>query len=135
MSLNLAWLDSLVRVTYSPGSKIAAMKAQQPRFPSGIGRDHPARFCAGLALAAALIVLAPAPGVAQTNSGDVSGVVKDSTGAVVPGASVVATHAATGTVVERRTDGQGRFFLPALRTGLWNIGVTLEGFAPQMQKG
>ena len=47
---------------------------------------------------------------AQSNSGAIGGVVRDSSGGVLPGASIVARHAATGTVVERIADAEGRFF-------------------------
>src|SRR5438552_9507176 len=73
--------------------------------------------------------------IAQTNTGEVGGVVKDISGGVLPGATVTARHAATGAVVERVTDSAGRFFLPALRTGQWDITASLAGFAPQTQKG
>ena len=33
----------------------------------------------------------------------------------------------------RVTDGEGRFFLPALRIGQWEITVTLAGFTWQLQ--
>jgi hypothetical protein len=33
------------------------------------------------------------------------------------------------------TDSAGRFFLPALRTGQWDITASLSGFAPQTQEG
>lgn len=82
-----------------------------------------------------LIILGSWHPLAQTNTGEIGGVVKDASGAVVPGASVVARHTASGTVVERHTDNQGRFFLPALRTGEWEITATLAGFAPHIQKG
>ena len=73
--------------------------------------------------------------IAQTNTGEVGGVVKDISGGVLPGATVTARHSATGSVVERVTDSAGRFFLPALRTGQWDIAASLSGFAPQTQKG
>lgn len=73
--------------------------------------------------------------IAQTNAGEVAGIVKDSSGGVLTGATVTATHPATGTVVERVTDSGGRFFLPALRTGHWDITASLAGFAPHTQKG
>ena len=72
--------------------------------------------------------------VAQTNTGEVSGVVKDLSGGVLPGATVTALHLASGTVVERVTDGQGRFFLPALRIGDWEVTVRLSGFAVQTRR-
>jgi Carboxypeptidase regulatory-like domain len=86
-------------------------------------------------LAAFLLVSTTASAVAQINSGEISGVVRDSSGGVLPGATVTATHPASGTVVERVTDEEGRFFLPALRIGQWDIVATLSGFAPQEQRG
>jgi hypothetical protein len=71
---------------------------------------------------------------AQTNTGEIGGVVRDSSGAVLPGAVVIATQPASGATVERVTDADGRFYLPALRIGEWEITVTLPGFAPHTQK-
>ncbi len=50
---------------------------------------------------------------------------------MLPGATVTAKHPASGTMVERVTDGEGRFFLPALRIGQWDVTATMRGFAPQ----
>jgi Carboxypeptidase regulatory-like domain len=68
---------------------------------------------------------------AQINTGEISGIVRDSVGGVLPGAAVIATHTATGTVVERVTNGEGRFLLPALRIGTWTIEARLTGLASQ----
>ncbi|MDA1094158.1 MAG: TonB-dependent receptor [Acidobacteria bacterium] len=65
---------------------------------------------------------------AQTNTGEISGVVADSSGGVLPGATVVARHPDTGFTSERVTDADGRFFLPALPTGDWEISAELPGF-------
>ena len=70
-------------------------------------------------------------GMAQTNTGEIIGVVKDSSGLVLPGASVTARHTATGFVLERPSDPGGRFSLPALPIGQWDITVALPGFSPQ----
>ena len=70
---------------------------------------------------------------AQFNTGEIGGVVRDTSGGVLPGATVTATHPATGTMVERVTEADGRYFLPALRIGQWDIAVTLSGFAAQRQ--
>ena len=72
---------------------------------------------------------------AQINTAEITGVVKDSSGGVLPGASVTATHRASGTVVERVTDTEGRVFLPALRVGEWDVTVALQGFASQTHTG
>jgi hypothetical protein len=69
----------------------------------------------------------------QINTGEISGVVRDSVGGVLPGATVIATHTATGTVIERTTDEEGRFFLPGLRLGTWTVEARLSGLQPQAQ--
>ena len=82
-----------------------------------------------------LALFVPVPSAfAQYNTGEIGGLVKDASGAVLPGATVKATHPASGTVVERVADGDGRFFLPALRIGAWEVTTTLSGFASQTQK-
>ena len=84
--------------------------------------------------AAAVTALA-ASAFAQTNTGEIAGVVRDPSGGVVPGASIVARHPASGTIVERHSDSEGRFYLPALRTGLWDVTASVPGFAPLTHKG
>lgn len=71
----------------------------------------------------------------QTNTAEIAGIVKDASGGVLPGVTVTAKHLASGSAVERVTDDQGRFLLPALRIGEWDLSVSLEGFAPQTRKG
>jgi hypothetical protein len=78
---------------------------------------------------AACVLLVAARSAAQTNTAEMVGTVKDSSGAVLPGASVTARHVSSGTVVERVTDGDGRFYLPALRIGEWQLTIALSGFA------
>ena len=73
--------------------------------------------------------------VAQINTGEISGVVLDSSGAVLPGATVTATHITSGIMVERVTDQEGRFFLPAMRIGPWDLETRLAGFATQTRRG
>lgn len=80
-------------------------------------------------------MLVPPGAFAQFNTGEIGGVVKDTSGGALPGATVSAVHSASGTVVHRTSDGEGRFFLPGLRTGQWDITVTLTGFTSQTQKG
>jgi hypothetical protein len=75
------------------------------------------------------------PSLAQTNTGEIGGVVSDVSGGVLPGATVTARHAATGLTVERITNAEGRFFLPALQTGRWEITLSLPGFATQTLQG
>ena len=72
---------------------------------------------------------------AQTNTGEIAGIVRDTSGGVLAGATVTAKQVATGVIVERTTDTGGRFLFPGLRIGVWDITATLDGFAPQTQRG
>jgi hypothetical protein len=82
-----------------------------------------------------VVVLTAVVAFAQTNTAEITGVVRDTSGGVLPGAVVTAVHPDTGSVLERVTDAEGRFFLPALRIGQWDVMVALPGFALQAQKG
>ena len=82
-------------------------------------------FAAGVAI----IVAAPPLAVAQTNTGEISGVVRDSQGGVLPGAVVIARHIETDTLIERVTDEDGYYLLPSLRVGRYAI--TTEMPRPQ----
>ena len=58
----------------------------------------------------------------------------DSTGAVLPGATVTAVHEATGNTFAGVTDDRGAFHIP-VRTGTYSITAALEGFAAATQSG
>ncbi len=66
------------------------------------------------AVTLSLVLLASAID-AQTNTGELAGVVRDAQGGLLPGARVVVDHAETGTRIERLTDESGRYFFPSLR--------------------
>src|SRR2546427_8406105 len=57
-----------------------------------------------------------------------SGIVVDTTGAMVPGADVVAKHNATGVTVSAVSNTDGVFSFPALNTGTYTVTVSLQGF-------
>ena len=66
---------------------------------------------------------------AQTNTAEVAGVVRDAQGGVLPGATVVASHVASGFRAVRVTDQAGRYFMPALPIGEYVlVTVELAGF-------
>jgi hypothetical protein len=71
------------------------------------------------------LVLVPASGYAQ--DAVLSGTVTDTTGAVLPGATVVAQHEATGNTFEAVTDGRGSYRMP-VRIGTYKITTQLQGF-------
>ena len=58
----------------------------------------------------------------------ISGVVVDSSGGVIPGAAIVAKHAATGVTTEALSNAEGVFSIPGLPIGTYTVTVKLEGF-------
>ena len=81
-------------------------------------------------LGAGLIwVLAAGTGWAQAVAGSqVSGVVKDSSGGVLPGVEVTITKTDTGTARTVYTGADGAYVIPNLPVGPYKLKVTLQGF-------
>lgn len=80
------------------------------------------------ALVALLLMATPGRAWAQAGTAGVTGTVKDSQGAVIPGATVSATNTATGAVRSAVTNNDGAYNLPGLPPGNYTIKVELEGF-------
>jgi hypothetical protein len=57
-----------------------------------------------------------------------SGTVTDSSGLVIPGATVVVTNKGTGSKVELVSGADGGFTVPSIPGGVYTVTVTLEGF-------
>ena len=66
---------------------------------------------------------------AQTTNGLITGVLTDSTGAVVPGAQVKVVSQATGLERTAVSDGSGLYVVPQLAPGVYTLTATKEGFA------
>ena len=90
------------------------------------------RICIRLGLYGALVLLLAlhaSPAFAQgASTSTISGTVADPSGAVLPGATVVAKHLATGVVTNTVTNSQGAFTLASLPAGTYEVTITLEGF-------
>ena len=54
----------------------------------------------------------------------------DSSGAVVPDASVTLTNAATSVALRANSDQAGSYSFPSVPPGVYSLEVTKEGFAP-----
>ena len=65
----------------------------------------------------------------QTGTASVLGTVTDSTGAAIPGANVQAKNTGTGSVQTTASDSQGRFRIPELGIGTYDIQATKMGFS------
>src|SRR5580698_11233896 len=84
-------------------------------------------FTALIALAL-LILSVTATATAQQTNATIVGNVTDSTGAVIAGAKVTATEAATNAVRSTVTDGNGAYTLPSLPVGTYSLSVEIAGF-------
>ena len=83
-----------------------------------------------------LILLYPNAAHAQAvNNAQIHGTVLDSTGGVVPGANIQATHDATGKIQTTVTGSSGDYVLPNLAVGAYTIEVKATGFERYVQKG
>ena len=82
-------------------------------------------------LLAALLVLAGASALlAQiVETGIITGIVKDNTGAVVIKAHVTVRNAGTGLTINTTTDSQGLYVSPPLNPGNYDIEVDVPGFS------
>jgi hypothetical protein len=78
---------------------------------------------------AALLAMAclAAPALAQEQRGSIEGIVKDSSGAVLPGATVEAKSPGSG-VLSTTSDATGNFRFPSLLPGVYEVSATLSGF-------
>jgi hypothetical protein len=63
------------------------------------------------------------------------GLVRDTSGAVIPGANVVATNEGTGVARDGVTDANGEFVFSALPTGPYTVRIELTGFKTISQRG
>src|SRR5579872_5945610 len=81
----------------------------------------------GLAMAVLAVVLLT-PSAARAQSG-IAGIVKDTSGAVLPGVTV---ESASPALIEKTrsvvTDGAGRYEIVDLRPGTYSVTFTLAGF-------
>ncbi|MFN7915974.1 MAG: carboxypeptidase regulatory-like domain-containing protein [Vicinamibacterales bacterium] len=92
------------------------------------------RSCLVSAIGAVLAVVTLAtPSAAQgVTTAAVTGVVKDSQGAVVPGATIVAVHEPSGTTYTGVSQGDGRYNIPGMRVGgPYKITAELQGFGTE----
>src|SRR4026208_1783096 len=76
-----------------------------------------------------MVAIGTLPAMAQETRGAIEGVVKDSSGGVLPGVTVTATSVG-GSVQSAVTDAEGAYRFPALQPGDYMVQSTLSGFTP-----
>jgi carboxypeptidase family protein/TonB-dependent receptor-like protein len=82
-------------------------------------------------LLALALALAPPAASAQATLGSLTGVVRDSQEAVLPGAAVTLTNTGTGTTQSLVTNEIGAYTFPQLPFGTYTVTVALTGFKTQ----
>jgi hypothetical protein len=88
-----------------------------------------------LSTAVALSLLCVAPVWPQTNVGQISGKVFDSSGAVVPRCAITATNLETRLRQSATTDDSGNYSFPSLPRGAYTVRAEAQGFRPSEQSG
>jgi hypothetical protein len=86
------------------------------------------RLCALVALAVALCLGSWGTLQAQTTSASVTGVVMDSSRAVMPGVTVTLTSRSQGDTLTTVTDAEGRFVFTIVRPDTYILRASLDGF-------
>ena len=88
-----------------------------------------ARSSAALGLSVLFLFVVLSGGAhAQTNLGRLAGTAFDTSGAVLPGATVTATNVGTNAVQTTTTSSSGAFLFPQLTPGTYKVTIELSGF-------
>src|SRR5437588_9307149 len=71
----------------------------------------------------------------QSERGTISGTVHDSSGAIIPGATITATNSATNSAINVVSSEAGDYTIPSLPVGTYNVLVEKAGFRPAQVTG
>ncbi len=82
-----------------------------------------------------LLLALAGSGFAQETRSTILGTVRDSAGAVVPGATIEVTNADTNASTRRTANDKGYFEAPYLLPGNYNVTVSAPGFKRYVQRG
>jgi Carboxypeptidase regulatory-like domain len=80
-----------------------------------------------------LLTLITGVAFGQTETGSISGTVTDPSGAIVPGAKIVATNTATNQTRTETVSGVGQYTITNLQPGSYVVSVTATGFSESRQ--
>jgi hypothetical protein len=116
--------------TIDPEGRLGATPAQSAKGHPGSKASRWVSLCL-----LTIILVCVLPSLFASTGGSISGLVKDPSGAVIPGATVTAINSATGVKQTIKTEGQGLYSFPVLAVGTYEIQVSENGFQPYRVKG
>lgn len=82
-------------------------------------------------LIALLLSVQVRPAAAQVLYGSVVGLLQDSSGGAIPGATVMITNKETAQTHETKSDESGRYSISNVQPGQYDLKITANGFSPQ----
>lgn len=88
-----------------------------------------------MAIALLVVLCCPFNVLAQIGTATITGVITDSTGAVIPDAEVTATNAATGVSTKTKSNGAGAYSLLYLQVGTYRLQIKKAGFQTDIHEG
>ncbi len=99
-----------------------------------MGRAHRTVTCLGVSVSLTLtclflLVMQGRPAFGQVDEGSITGTITDSTGAVVPGASVSLLNTDQGLTLQTKTNSGGGYTFSPVRIGHYTVTATAQGFA------
>lgn len=95
-------------------------------------------FLQGFWLAMAVLAfwgISSSPVIAQVTTSTISGVVKDSSQAVIPGVAITVTNRETGLTRSGITEADGTYKFPALPVGTYDVTAEHAGFQRETRTG
>ena len=81
-----------------------------------------------------VLLLFPIGALAQTDSGKISGTVKDQNGAIVPGATITVTNDRTGEERSATSNTDGLYSVPALKASTYTVTAEATGLSTKVEK-
>src|SRR5207249_6403334 len=96
------------------------------------------RLCSFERFVTAIVVLIALPtclGFAQTSTATILGVVKDTTGALIPGVSITVKHTDTGQTRTAISSETGDYIVALLPVGEYEITTTMPSFKKEVRRG
>lgn len=88
-----------------------------------------------LSLLLFLLVLLFVPSFAQSTTATISGEVVDEKGALVPGSQITARNINTNATRSTTADDSGRYVIPELAPGEYEVGIEKSGFSRELRRG